>query len=123
MESSPKIAALKSEAQIASLIAHFNQIGVGAPYSPEVPRDARDSTEYVFDLSQDGLGMPDRDYYLQNNAKLDRIPAQFGRHVEKLLALAAVESAASSAKTVVALETELATVQWTKWTAESGEDL
>ncbi|MGP8098886.1 MAG: M13 family metallopeptidase [Steroidobacteraceae bacterium] len=109
-----KIAALKSKAQIASLIAHFNQIGVSAPYTPVVHQDARDSTKYVFDLSQDGLGMPDRDYYLQHDAKLNQIRAQYGRHVEKLLALAGDKAATSNAKTIVALETELATVQWTK---------
>ena len=54
-----------------SLIAHFNQIGVPAPYAPNVHQDAKDSTRYVFDLGQGGLGMPDRDYYLLNDRKLE----------------------------------------------------
>ncbi len=109
-----KIAALKGKAQIPSLIAHFNQIGVNAPYTPEVHQDARDSTKYVFDLRQDGLGMPDRDYYLQNDTKLKQIRAQYRQHVEKMLTLAGDKAATSDAKTIVALETALATVQWTK---------
>ena len=41
-----------------------------APYTPFVHQDAKDSTKYVFDVEQDGLGMPDRDYYLLNDDKL-----------------------------------------------------
>ncbi len=100
-----KIDALKSKTEIASLIAHFNQIGVTAPYTPVVHQDAKDSTKYVFDLSQDGLGMPDRDYYLQNDAKLKQIRAQYGQHVEKMLELAGDKAAAANAKDIVALET------------------
>lgn len=109
-----KIDALRDKAEIPSLIAHFNRIGIAAPYTPRVHQDARDSTKYVFDLGQDGLGMPDRDYYLQNDAKLKQVRAQYEKHVEKMLALAGSKSAANDAMDILALETALATVQWTK---------
>jgi len=109
-----KVAALHSKAEIPALIAHLNRIGVTAPYTPGVHQDARDSTTYVFDLGQDGLGMPDRDYYLRDDAKLKQIRGQYGRHVEKMLSLAGDKAAATDARSIVALETTLAKVQWTK---------
>ncbi len=109
-----KIDALKDKSQIPSLIAHYNQIGVGSPYTPQVHQDAKDATKYVFDLGQDGLGMPDRDYYLQNDERLQQIRANYRKHVEKMLTLAADKSAAGDAQDILALETALAKVQWTK---------
>jgi putative endopeptidase len=109
-----KIEAVKDKKEITGLIAHFNEIGVAAPYSPVVHQDARDSTRYVFDLEQDGLGMPDRDYYLLNDDKLKEARARYGQHVQKMLEMAGDKAAAANAKDVVALETQLAKIQWTK---------
>ena len=109
-----KIDALKDKKELAGLIAHFNEIGVAAPFSPVVHQDAKDSTKYVFDLEQDGLGMPDRDYYLLNDDKLKEARARYGQHVQKMLELAGDKAAAANAKEIVALETQLAKVQWTK---------
>jgi len=109
-----RIDTLKDKSQIPSLIAHFNELGVGAPYTPQVHQDAKDSTKYVFDLGQDGLGMPDRDYYLLNDQRLKEIRANYRKHVEKMLTLAGDKSAAHDADDILALETALAKVQWTK---------
>jgi putative endopeptidase len=109
-----KIDGLKDKKEIPSLIAHFNRIGVSAPYSPRVRQDAKDSTKYAFVLRQDGLGMPDRDYYLLNDDKLKRTRILYGEHVEKMLTLAGDKAAAKDARDILALETELAKVQWTK---------
>jgi predicted metalloendopeptidase len=79
-----------------------------------VHQDARDSTKYVFDLDQDGLGLPDRDYYLQNDARLNRVRSQYGQHIEKMLTLAKDPNAAGNARDILALERALAKVQWTK---------
>jgi putative endopeptidase len=109
-----RIDALKDKKEIAGLIAHFNRIGITAPYTPGVHQDAKDSTKYVFDLSQDGLGMPDRDYYLQHEEKMEQARKQYGLYVEKMLGLAGDKNAAKDGKDIVALETELAKIQWTK---------
>ncbi|HZR34746.1 MAG TPA: M13-type metalloendopeptidase [Nevskia sp.] len=109
-----RIDALKDRKQLASLIAHFNQIGVSAPYSPSVHQDAKDSTKYVVDLGQDGLGMPDRDYYLLNDDKMKTARTQYADHLLKMLNLAGDKAAAKDARDILALETELAKIQWTK---------
>ena len=110
-----KIDALKSKADLPALIAHFNLTGERAPFEFGIHQDNRDSTKYIVDFGQSGLGLPDRDYYLKaDDAKLHAILDQYSAHVEKVLALAGDKHAAQNAKDIVALETELAKVQWTK---------
>ena len=110
-----RVAALQDKAGIPALIAWFNREGYGAPYNFAVHQDNKDSTRYVADLYQDGLGLPDRDYYLKkNDAKLADALAKYQKHVAKMLALAGDSSATANARAIVALETELAKLQWTK---------
>jgi len=109
-----KIEAIKDKKEIAGLIAHFNEIGVAAPYNSFVHQDAKDSTKYVFDLQQDGLGMPDRDYYLLNDDKLKQARERYGQHIQKMFELTGDKAAAAKAKDIVTLETQLAKIQWTK---------
>ncbi|WP_413675647.1 M13 family metallopeptidase [Massilia cellulosiltytica] len=110
-----KIAALKDKSELPALLAHFGKIGVNVPYDFGIHQDNKDSTKYVADIYQSGLGMPDRDYYLKaDDAKLADAKAKYLTHVEKTLALAGDKNAAANAKAIVDFETELAKVQWTK---------
>ena len=109
-----RIDALRRVAEIPALIAHLNRIGLTAPYIPQVHQDAKDSSKYVFDLGQDGLGMPDRDYYLSGEGELQRVRTLYAAHMQKMLALAGDAHAERDAKAVFALEAALAKMQWTK---------
>ena len=107
-----RVKALKDKRGIAPLAAHFSRIGAGAPLDMYVGQDNRDSTRLVVSVSQSGLGLPNRDYYLQDEARLKDIRDKYQVHVEKMLALAGHTDAAARAAQVVALETEIARVQW-----------
>ncbi|MFC0250893.1 M13 family metallopeptidase [Massilia consociata] len=110
-----KIAAIKDKSELPAMFAHLGKIGVNVPFVFYIHQDAKDSTKYVADLYQAGLGMPDRDYYLKaDDAKLADIRTKYQQHVAKLLAMAGGKNAAADAKAIVDLETELARVQWTK---------
>jgi predicted metalloendopeptidase len=110
-----KIAALKDKSELPALLAHLGKIGVNVPYDFGIHQDNKDSTKYVADIYQSGLGMPDRDYYLKaDDAKLADAKAKYLTHVEKTLAMAGDKNAAANAKAIVDFETELAKVQWTK---------
>ena len=109
-----RIDAIKDKKEIPALIAHFHQINATAPYAAGVHQDNKDSTKYVIDFGQDGLGLPDRDYYLANDAKLKQIREAYAQYIEKLLGMAGDKNAAASAKDILALETEFAQAQWTK---------
>ena len=109
-----RIDAVTAKAQITSLIAHFNRIGIAAPYTPQIHQDAKDPGRYVLDLSQDGLGMPDRAYYLQDDERLEQVRALYAAHVGKMLTLAGDKAAVSDSQSVLALESALAKAQWSE---------
>ena len=75
----------------------------------------RDSTRYVFDLRQDGLGLPDRDYYLLNDRHLQAVaPASTGCMSGRCCAWPGMDQAWLHARQIVQLETALAQEQWTQ---------
>ncbi|MCU6497817.1 M13 family peptidase [Rugamonas sp. A1-17] len=109
-----RVAALRDKKDIPALIAHFNRYGVTAPYSFAIHQDNKDSTKYVADIVQDGLSLPDRDYYLKkSDKKMADTLARYQRHVTKMLTLAGNADPAADARAIVALETALARIQWT----------
>jgi putative endopeptidase len=111
-----RVRSLKNVQQIAALMAHFSKIGVSAPFDYSIHQDAKDATKYVADLVQSGLGMPDQDYYLKDDDKrLLEIRGKYQQHLEKMLQLSGNQNAAQMAEKILALETELAKIQWTKW--------
>lgn len=109
-----KVAALKDKHQLPAFFAFMNTISVAVPFDITVHQDNKDSTKYVLDIGQSGLGMPDRDYYLSDDAKLKDTRNKYLAHIEKMLSLAGSSSAAQDAASILALETALANIQWTK---------
>jgi putative endopeptidase len=108
------IDAIKDMNALPVLVAHMNAIGAGAPYGLFVNLDARNSTQYAVSLFQGGLGLPDRDYYLKDDAKLKDARTAYRAHVEKMLSMAGESKAAESAEAILKLETSLAKIQWTR---------
>jgi putative endopeptidase len=110
-----RIDALAGKQAIPVLIAHLQEIGVTVPYALDIDQDARNSNVYIAHLSQSGLGLPDRDYYLKDgDARLKAVRDKYVAHVEKMLDLAGDRAAAKNARDILRLETELARAQWTK---------
>lgn len=100
--------------QLPAMFAWMNRMGATAPYALGIHQDAKDSSKYIVDFWQSGLGMPDRDYYLsEDDARLKEVRAKYGAHVEKMLAMTKDANAKQNAKDIVALETEMAQAQWT----------
>ena len=110
-----KIHALRDKKDIPALAAHLAQIGVSTPYNIYVGQDQRASTRYAAYIGQSGLGMPDRDYYLKlDDKRMLDARTKYQAHVAKILTLAGEKDADAKAKEIVAFETALAEVQWTK---------
>ena len=110
-----RIRALKDKKGIPDLVAHLARIGVATPYGVGVRQDARASTKYATYIGQGGLGMPDRDYYLKlDDKRMLEARTKYEAHVATILGLAGAKNAAQQAQAIVAFETELAKVQWTK---------
>jgi predicted metalloendopeptidase len=110
-----RIAALRDKKELPALMAYLGRTGVTTPFSLSVYQDAKDATRYAVYASQDGLGLPDRDYYLQDDdTRLKAARVAYLAHVEKLLGMGGEKAAAGHAADILALETALAKVQWTR---------
>jgi len=104
--------ALKSKKDIAQLAAHFSRIGVTSPFDVGVDQDMKNSTQMIAMMGQSGLGLPDRDYYLKNDAKFKKVRSQYLSYIEKMLKLAGDTQAAQHAQAILKLETQIAKIQW-----------
>ncbi|MBZ5569716.1 MAG: M13 family metallopeptidase [Acidobacteriia bacterium] len=73
-------------------------------------QDFADATLVVAFFDQGGMGMPGRDYYLEDNPRLKEIRTKYQEHVRKMLALAGepAAQAASDASVIVKMETAMA---------------
>jgi predicted metalloendopeptidase len=109
------IDAVKDKSELPALIAKLQQIGVTTPFDLDIDQDKRNSTVYIAYLSQSGLGLPDRDYYIKDDdARLVGIRKKYGEHIEKMLAMTGDKTAKQNAADILALETSIARVHWTK---------
>jgi predicted metalloendopeptidase len=108
------IDAISGKSGIPPLIAHLNRIGAVAPYVFSINQDARNSLQYAVIIRQSGLGMPDRDYYLKDDAKLKDTRAKYQAHVAKMLDMAGDTDSSAHAAAILELETALARLQWTR---------
>ena len=113
------IDAITDAREIPGLIAHLTRIGAAALYDIDIQPDARNSAQYAVILEpgsfgQTGLGLPDRDYYLKDDAKLKEVRGKYLVHIGKMLGMAGDIDTAAHAAATLALETEIARAQWTR---------
>jgi len=106
------IAALTSSAQLPTTLAHFARIGIQGPIGVGVGQDPKASSVNIVSMNQAGLGLPDRDYYLRNDAKTAAARTAYVAYLTKLFMLAGQPDGAGAAQRILALETAIATKQW-----------
>ncbi|MCK8457177.1 M13 family metallopeptidase [Sphingomonas faeni] len=113
----PMLAALKATKDKTALvteIAKLQRQGVGGLVGVGVQQDDKDPTTYVVGLGQSGIGLPDRDYYLKDDAKLATIRTAYQAYLARMLTLAGEPNAAARAAAVFNMEKGLATAHWTR---------
>jgi putative endopeptidase len=108
-----RIKSVTSKADYALLVAKADRFGLGVPFGTGVTQDAKDPEHYALRLGQAGLGLPDRDYYLNVNPKLTEAKVAYQAHIAKMLTLAGEPNADARAEAIVAFETAIAEVSWT----------
>ncbi len=101
-----------TKASYASLIAEADRNGIGVPFGAGVGQDDKAPETYIVEMRQSGLGLPDRDYYLE--AKNAKEKAAYEAHIAKMFTLAGEPNAAARAKALVDFESQIAQVSWTR---------
>lgn len=89
-------------------------LGLDGPVSPFVYIDFKQNDQYAVYLSQSGLGLPNRDYYIDTDSKSVVIRAAYIDYLVKTLTEAGVIAPRASADAVMAFETALAKGHWSR---------
>jgi putative endopeptidase len=106
-----EIRGLRNHRDAARLMGRSAQ-GFGASvFSVFVSDDARNPQAYAVYVSQSGLNLPDRDYYLE--PRFERQRAEYRAYAERLLTLAGWTDPGKAADAILAFETRIAKASWT----------
>lgn len=101
---------LQAPLELSGAFGAFDRLGVGGPVGCYVHQDNMDSTRYLLDVRQSGLGLPDRDYYFEE--RYAEVLSSYRAHVERMWQLAGWADPAGTAERIMALETALAEKHW-----------
>ena len=105
-----KIAAIRTQTDLARFFGQANRLGIATPFGAGVLQDLKDNSVYAVYLGQGGLGMPDRDYYLdEKNPKFAEARTAYLKHIANMLSLAGVPDAEARAARIYDLEKKIAT--------------
>ena len=108
-----EIAAIDGPTALARFFGRAQGRGISVPLGVYVFPDARNSAYNVAYLDQDGLGLPNRDYYLKTEDTYVNFRKKYVEYLAKLLTLAGEKDGDARAARILELETALATDQWT----------
>jgi predicted metalloendopeptidase len=105
-----RIAALQGRADLLPALAALHRYQVFAGFHLAAVPDREDSARMLAELSQSGLGLPDRDYYLKDDEKTRTLRSAYLAHVGKMLRMLGATRADpnQNAQTVLEVETRLA---------------
>jgi putative endopeptidase len=107
-----KLKTVKTKAELTALMAKANSTGFTTVFPVGIGADAKSPNKYAVHAANGGLGLPDRDYYLQ--ASFAEKKAKYQAYVQKLLTLSGWAKPAENAKAIVDFETQLAQASWTR---------
>ena len=109
------IAAIKTKDELAEAMGRNLRLGVGGPIGMGVGPDRKNPDRFVVQGGQGGLGLPDRDYYLDDkNPAFVAARPKYKTYIATLFTLAGYDNGAARAEAIFALETEIARVHWTR---------
>ena len=109
-----RIDSLQSTRDVFGYFGRAQRFGIASPVNAYVGQDRRQSTRYIAGLSQGGLSMPDREYYLTDDARNVALRAQLQRYIARLFELAGRKDGAAAAERILQLETRIAKLHWTR---------
>ena len=105
-----QVRGLRNKAQLAPVVARLQRGGAETMFEFSSGQDFKDSSQVIAQIDQGGLGLPDRDYYLKQDAASAELRRKYVEHVARIFVLAGETAgeAKASAATVMKIETALA---------------
>ncbi|MEK9601354.1 MAG: M13 family metallopeptidase N-terminal domain-containing protein, partial [Bacteroidota bacterium] len=97
---------------IQQLFGDLAPMGINTPIGLYISADSKNSKMNTVYAGQSGLNLPDRDYYLNDNAKFQDIRMAYVDHINKMMNLAGDTS--SPGQAILELETAIAEISWSR---------
>jgi putative endopeptidase len=106
-----RLAAAKTRAELLRVAAD-PAVNARMPITTGITLDQKDPNRYIVSISHSGLGLPEREYYLNPAEKFVEIRSKYVAHIGRLLELAGQRDGAAKAQRILALETSIAQLHW-----------
>ncbi|WP_400192563.1 M13 family metallopeptidase [Hymenobacter sp. B81] len=105
-----RIGAMRTAQDVQDAVARLKPLGVNALLGLYVGQDAKNSEKMALQFYQAGLGLPNRDYYFNQDKRTAGIRQEYGRHVARMFELMGQDAATAQQNSarVLKLETALA---------------
>jgi endothelin-converting enzyme/putative endopeptidase len=105
-----RIRAVHESKSLTAEIVHLEEIRISAPLSLSATQDVHDPTHMIAEIGINGLGLPDRDYYLRDETRFKDAREKYAAHMHKMFMLAGINDADTSkaVTAVMKIETVLA---------------
>lgn len=105
-----KINAINDIKSLVVTVAEFKKIGSSTLFGDYVGQDAKKSDVMAYQLSQGGIGLPEREYYFKNDSTTIDIRNAYVKYISTILKMSGEDSAqsATAAKNILVLETKMA---------------
>ncbi len=106
---------IDNKADLVDMQAYLNMNGAFPLFGVFSSQDDKNSTQVIANLSQGGLGLPDRDYYTKDDERTKKIRAAYLQYIQNMFVLTGdtKEIAANKAKSIMNIETSLAKASMT----------
>ncbi|HET7697370.1 MAG TPA: M13 family metallopeptidase [Vicinamibacterales bacterium] len=109
-----RLDAMRTARDVAAEAGYLSSIAAGGPFGGLVGLDPLNRGAVVVRVTQGGILLPDRDYYLKDDASLAAIRAAYAAYLTRVFELAGRAAPGEDARAVLAFETALARVSWTE---------
>jgi putative endopeptidase len=108
-----RIGAVASRSDLARLLGELQWNNVPGPVTVGGPADARDNSRYTVSLQQGGLGLPNRDFYLDEaNPRFAEVRAKYEQYAANMFRLSGLSEPQARAERVMQLEKKIAQAHW-----------
>ena len=112
-ESLAEISAADDKAELMQVITALNYIGVQMPFGFYIDVDERQTDQYVANVFQSGLSLPDRDWYLvSDNESYLTARQAYSNYISEVMSLAGFSNGEDIADSVLQIENRIAEAHW-----------
>lgn len=111
----PSLEAIAAIRSLDDLARAFGRADIEASASPiylGIEIDRMNPSRYIAGIGHGGLGLPERDYYLEDSEQFSAIREKYRQHIAQMLSIVGYDSPEAAAQQVLDVETLVATAHW-----------